>query len=118
MLLCGSYEPRSYDQAVKEKAWEQAMRNEIDTIEKNNTWRLEELPPGHKLIGLKWVYKVQRNTDGEIIKHKARIVAKRYVQRQGVDFEESFRPCHPSRNNKASLGTYNKELVGGTSPMT
>lgn len=51
-----------------------------------------ELPPGHKPIGLKWVYKIMRDTNGEIIKHKAILVAKGYIQRQGVDFEEVFAP--------------------------
>jgi len=39
---------------------------------------------------MKWVYKLKRNSDGEVVKHKARLVAKGYVQKQGVDFEEVF----------------------------
>lgn len=51
-----------------------------------------ELPPGHKTVGLKWVFKVKKDTDGKIIKHKARIVTKGYVQKHGIDFEEVFAP--------------------------
>lgn len=50
------------------------------------------MPPGHKVIGLKWVYKLKKDANGEIQKYKARIVAKGYVQRQGIDFEEIFAP--------------------------
>jgi hypothetical protein len=41
---------------------------------------------------VKWVYKLKRNSDGEVVKHKARLVAKGYVQKQGIDFEEAFAP--------------------------
>jgi hypothetical protein len=41
---------------------------------------------------LKWVFKLKRNSDGEIVKHKARLVAKGYVQKFGVDYEEVFAP--------------------------
>ncbi|GJX54274.1 ribonuclease H-like domain, reverse transcriptase, RNA-dependent DNA polymerase [Tanacetum coccineum] len=55
-------------------------------------WRLTSLPPGHKAIGLKWVFKTKRDADGKIIKHKARLVAKGYIQEHGIDFEEVFAP--------------------------
>lgn len=35
---------------------------------------------------------IKRDADGQIIKQKVRIVAKGYVQSQGVDFEEVFAP--------------------------
>jgi hypothetical protein len=38
------------------------------------------------------VFKLKKNTTGEVIKHKAHLVAKGYVQRQGVDFDEVFAP--------------------------
>ena len=57
------------------------MRKEIESIEKNSTWSQVKLLAGHKAIGLKWVFKLKKNSDGEVIKHKARLVAKGYVQR-------------------------------------
>lgn len=51
-----------------------------------------DLPIGVKPIGLKWVFKLKRNSDGSINKYKPRLVAKRYVQKYGVDFEEVFAP--------------------------
>jgi macrodomain Ter protein organizer (MatP/YcbG family) len=38
------------------------------------------LLPGQRPIGLKWVYKVKKNTEGEIVKHIDRLIAKGYVQ--------------------------------------
>ncbi|KAF0924784.1 hypothetical protein E2562_014891 [Oryza meyeriana var. granulata] len=59
---------------------------------KNRTWRLVDLPPGHRLIGLKWVYKLKKDACGKIVKHKACLAAKGYVQRARVDFNEVFAP--------------------------
>lgn len=66
------------------------MKNEIEAVKRNNTWKLTELPAGRKAIGLKWVFKVKKDTNGEVVKHKARIVAKGYIQQKGRDFEEIF----------------------------
>ncbi|KAL8105967.1 hypothetical protein AgCh_029688 [Apium graveolens] len=92
LLLAGVDETHCYKQAVTEPGWEMAMKGELEAIEKNNTWRLEELTAGHKAIDLKWVYKLKKNTEGKVIKYKARLVAKGYVQRHEIDFEEVFVP--------------------------
>lgn len=43
-------------------------------------------------IGLKWIFKTKRNSQGEIIRHIAKLVAKGYVQKLGIDCEEVFAP--------------------------
>ena len=85
-------EPWDYNEAKEHKVWVDACKDEIYSIEKNNTWMLVDLPLGVKPIGLKWVFKIKRNTDGIISKFKARLVAKGYVQRRGVDYNEVFAP--------------------------
>jgi len=91
-LLVEVEEPTRYANAAGNPDWEKAMENEIQSIEKNGTWALTELPAGHRPIGLKWVFKLKKNAEGEVLKHKARLVAKGYVQKQGVDYEEVFAP--------------------------
>lgn len=59
---------------------------------KNHTWELSELPLGKKPIGCKWVYKIKYKFDGTLDKYKARLVAKSFSQRQGIDYEETFAP--------------------------
>jgi hypothetical protein len=36
--------------------------------------------------------RLKKNSDGEVTKHKAHLVAKGYVQEQGIDFNEVFAP--------------------------
>lgn len=92
LLLTSVEDPTSYKEAMQETEWEKAMQTEVDAIEKNKTWVMTDLPPGQKVIGLKWVYKLKKDTDGKVVKHKARLVAKGYVQKYGIDFEEVFAP--------------------------
>jgi hypothetical protein len=83
-------EPGSFKEAEHAPEWQNAMKEEMDAIVANGTWSLTELPASHRAIGLKWVYKVKRDQLGAIVRHKVRLVAKGYIQHQGVDFEEVF----------------------------
>uniref|UniRef100_A0A2N9GLJ3 Uncharacterized protein n=1 Tax=Fagus sylvatica TaxID=28930 RepID=A0A2N9GLJ3_FAGSY len=69
-----------------------AMQKEMSSMDKNNVWELVDLPPGRKTIGNKWVLKVKRKADGSIDRYKARLVAKSYSQREGIDYEDTFSP--------------------------
>ncbi|GJW51323.1 ribonuclease H-like domain, reverse transcriptase, RNA-dependent DNA polymerase [Tanacetum coccineum] len=91
-LLLAEDEPKNYKEASNDQKWIEAMKVELDSINRNNTWVLTTLPTGHKAIGLKWVFKTKKDANGNIIKHKARLVAKGYIQEHGIDFEEVFAP--------------------------
>lgn len=68
------------------------MQQEIQALEENNTWSLEPLPVGKKLVGCRWVYKIKHKANGEIDKYKARLVLKGFTQVEGEDFRETFAP--------------------------
>ncbi|GJW85674.1 ribonuclease H-like domain, reverse transcriptase, RNA-dependent DNA polymerase [Tanacetum coccineum] len=91
-LLLAEDEPKNYKEASSDQKWIEAMKTELDSINRNNTWELTTLPTGHKAIGLKWIFKTKKDANGDIIKHKARLVAKGYIQQHGIDFEEVFAP--------------------------
>jgi hypothetical protein len=86
-------QPASVKEALKEQCWRDAMVAEMNSIQSNKTWELSALPAGDKAIGLKWVFKVKKDPQGRIIKHKARLVAEGYAQKDWVDFEEVFAPA-------------------------
>jgi hypothetical protein len=72
--------------------WYQAAVKEMGAYIENGTWELVKLLPGCKAIGSRWVFKVKRNADGSVERYKARVVAKGFSQRPGVDFDETFTP--------------------------
>ncbi|XP_050909415.1 uncharacterized mitochondrial protein AtMg00820-like [Lathyrus oleraceus] len=83
-------EPVNVEEAFSVPKWICAMKEELESIGKNSTWELVDLPKAKKEISVKWVFKVKANPKGEIIKHKARLVAKGFLQREGINFEEVF----------------------------
>jgi len=91
-LLMSAEEPGTFVAAERDEAWRRAMLEEMKSIEDNCTWELVDPPVGCRPIRLKWVYKVKRDERGAVVKHKARPVAREFVQREGVDFEEVFAP--------------------------
>ena len=72
-------EPSNYFEAISSsdaKFWKEAIKIELDSIMKNNTWVLTDLPPGAKSIGCKWIFKKELNSDEFLDKYKARLRAK------------------------------------------
>jgi hypothetical protein len=83
-------EPFKMEEALSDPKWMCVMKEELESIEKNNIWELVNLSDRKKPIGVKRVFKVKINPKGEMIKHKARLVAKGFLQREWIDFEEVF----------------------------
>lgn len=82
LSLLADVEPISFDQAIKEARWKKAMMEELNSIEKNQTWQLVPLPPHMKLIGVKWIFKIKEKPNEKVAKYKARLVARGFLQKQ------------------------------------
>ncbi|CAG8631360.1 2345_t:CDS:1, partial [Acaulospora colombiana] len=88
-------EPKSLAEALSRPdgdKWLDAAWNEILAHVKNGTFEPVPLPHGKKAIGCRWVFKVKRNSDGSTERYKGRIVAKGYLQREGIDYSDTFAP--------------------------
>ena len=89
-------EPTSYNEAINDaihgRKWKEAIEEELQNLENHQIWEYDELPPGQKAIGSKWVFKVRYHPDGSVARFKARLVAQGFSQVQGIDFSETFAP--------------------------
>lgn len=79
------------DKDLQEK-WINAINDEIDSLQLQETWTLVDLPEGKKLIGTRWVFTVKTNSEGEVTKFKARLVAQGFTQIYGIDHFETYAP--------------------------
>jgi hypothetical protein len=85
-------EPMLVDEAIANNNWKAAMDLEFDPLMKNKTWHLVPPMKGRNIVGYKWVYKIKRKQDDSLDRYKARMVAKRFKQRYGVDYDDTFNP--------------------------
>ena len=89
-------EPKSYQEAMRSKErklWTAASDEEMDSLDRNKTWTLVEIPIKKRVIGCKWVLKKKPGIPGvEDPCYKGRLVAKGYSQVEGIDYNEVFAP--------------------------
>jgi hypothetical protein len=92
LTLLSTIEPNCFEEAIKDEFWNKAMDEELDQIEKNDTWELVPRPKNKNVIDTKWVFRNKLNEDGQVTRNKARLVCKGYAQIEGIKFEETFSP--------------------------
>jgi len=72
--------------------WQEAIKAELASLEKNGTWSTVEHPKGANVISCKWVLRIKKNAAGEIEKYKVWLVAHGFTQIHGVDYDETYAP--------------------------
>ncbi|GJZ85112.1 retrotransposon protein, putative, ty1-copia subclass [Tanacetum coccineum] len=91
-----THEPLTYQEAVAcedSSKWKAAMEEEMDSLRKNKTWELVDHPAGQKLVSCKWLFKIKEGIEGvQKPRYKARVVARGFTQRAGIDYNEVFSP--------------------------
>nr|CAE03834.3 OSJNBb0013J13.11 [Oryza sativa Japonica Group] len=89
-------EPATYTEAVvsgDRENWISAMQEEMQSLEKNGTWKLVHLPKQKKPVHCKWIFKRKEGlSPSEPPRFKARLVAKGFSQIAGVDYNDVFSP--------------------------
>ena len=104
-------EPRNLAEAKRRPdwpLWEQAIREELDTLRTAGTWRLEQAPPGANVIGSKWVFKAKKDASGKVVRYKARLVAQGFSQVEGVDYFDTYAPVARLPSSRAIIAMANR----------
>ncbi|XXG86494.1 hypothetical protein AAC387_Pa11g1379 [Persea americana] len=73
----------------------------------------QAMQEGVKPIGCKWIFKTKRDSNGNVERSKARLVAKDFTQKEGIDFKETFSPVSskdPFRTIMALVAHFDLEL--------
>ena len=63
-----------------------AMKVEMNSMASNRVWDLVKFPDSAKAIGCKWVFKIKKDSLGNIEKYKVRLIAKGFTQKEGIDY--------------------------------
>jgi hypothetical protein len=106
--LQASEAPKNFKEATHREdhaKWKEAMDSELKSLVANGTWDLVPRPKSQKPIGSRWVFALKKNERGEVVRYKARVVAKGYSQRHGIDYEETYAPVAALTSVRAFLAT-------------
>jgi hypothetical protein len=79
VALLSTIEPNYFEEASNDEFWNKAMDEELDQIEKNDTWELVPRPKNKNMIDTKWVFKNKLNEYRQVTRNKARLVCKGYA---------------------------------------
>lgn len=72
--------------------WFNAIYSEIKCLVQKDTWEIVDRPVNENVIGCRTILRNKYNSDGTIQRRKARVVAKGFAQRPGIDFMDTFAP--------------------------
>ena len=61
-------EPSSFEEAMEDPAWVDAMVEEYDSIVRNSAWEIVPRSEGKSVVGSRWIYKVKQAADGSVEK--------------------------------------------------
>lgn len=105
-------EPKSISDAFLSEnkiQWIDAMKEEMQAMQSNNTWELCELPDGRNAIGCKWIFKAKTDANGNVNRYKARLVAQGFSQKFGTDYDQVFAPVARQTTFRILLSVASKE---------
>ena len=68
--LLSKLNPKNFVQTNEDKHWVNAMKEELNQLEKNETWEIIPGPKEKNVIGTKWVFRNKLDEGGKVVRNK------------------------------------------------
>ncbi|PKU85306.1 Retrovirus-related Pol polyprotein from transposon TNT 1-94 [Dendrobium catenatum] len=85
-------DPTTFKETSKHLEWRKAMADEFVALQQQGTWDLVPPPSSAPVLGCKWTFRKKFNSDGNVARFKARLVAQGNQQEYDIDYGETFSP--------------------------
>ncbi len=95
-------------------SWAGAMEEEMQSLKKNNSRKLAQLPEGRKAIGFKWV-SAKKEGFPQVVRYKASSVAKGFAQREGIEYNKVLSPVGKHSSIRILIGLGSTVEFGASS---
>nr|GEV62389.1 zinc finger, CCHC-type [Tanacetum cinerariifolium] len=99
-------EPKNYKEASSDQKWIEAMKAELDSINRNNTWKLTTLPKGPKAIGLK-----RKRAIVALSSCESEFIAATAAATQALWLKRLLRKLTHSEEDKVTIRVDNKSAI-------
>jgi len=95
-LLSNLQEPRKYNDIFNKVDKNKSLivlNDELLNMKNLNVYEfVKSIQKNTNLVSAKWVFKYKYNSDNTINKRKARLVARGFTQKQGIEYNKTFSP--------------------------
>jgi len=73
--------------------WLRAIKTELENMRKLKVYTIvKKIPSNANIVTSRWIFKYKRNSEGNVVQRKARLVARGFTQQLGIDYKETFSP--------------------------
>src|SRR5438034_10477371 len=88
-------DPTSFEEILQlpdKPLWIKACKNKVQNFVDHDAFELVERPEDADILIIsdKWVFRYKRGPNNQILKQKARYVARGFAQHYGLDYKETF----------------------------
>ncbi|GKB92756.1 retrovirus-related pol polyprotein from transposon TNT 1-94 [Tanacetum coccineum] len=66
------------------------MQEKLNLFETNKVWSLVPPPKGKPIIGIQSIFRNKMDENDTVIRNKARLAAKGYIQEEIIDYDDTF----------------------------